>query len=103
VSYDRYKACRRHCPSLRVITKELPDIVKIAEAYFAKKSQVEEGKDLFGVRYIGKNLPDADLGCKICKFIAKSPRGLRIHMKRTHKRSFVVTEDHVLDINKKGL
>lgn len=86
MSYDRYKACRRHCAALRVHIESHPELIEQAKDYFKKKTEDNEEKsDLFGVKYIGKNLPDARLGCKMCSFIAKSERGLRIHMKRTHK------------------
>lgn len=66
--------------------EKVPDLVAQAEEYFNNKAKQKEGtEDLFGVKYLGKNLPDELLGCKICSFIAKSERGLRIHMKRTHK------------------
>lgn len=63
------------------------DLITVAEEYFKNKAQKKnvEG-DLFGTKFIGKNIPDAALGCKFCSFIAKSERGLRIHMKRTHKK-----------------
>jgi hypothetical protein len=86
VSYDRYKACRRHCTALRAILDIERDLVAVAEEYFKKKAKEKDVEgDLFGTKYIGKNIPDATLGCKFCSFIAKSERGLRIHMKRTHK------------------
>ena len=85
MSYDRYKACRRHCTALRALLEKEPDLVAQAEEYFSKKAKGKEELDLFGAKYIGKNLPDAVLGCKNCPFIAKSERGLRIHMKRTHR------------------
>lgn len=85
MSYDRYKACRRHCSALKEMIATVPDLVDKATEYFQKKTQSPEGVDLFGVKYLGKNLPDELLACKICDFIAKSERGLKIHMKRTHK------------------
>lgn len=87
MSYDRYKACRRHCSALRGILDIEKDLIAVAEEYFKKKTIGKEAEgDLFGTKYIGKNIPDAQLGCKFCSFIAKSERGLRIHMKRTHKK-----------------
>lgn len=63
------------------------DLVAVAEEYFKNKTKGKnvEG-DLFGTKFLGKNIPDAALGCIFCSFIAKSERGLRIHMKRTHKK-----------------
>ena len=86
MSYDRYKACRRHCSALRAILDIEKDLVAVAEEYFKKKTIGKEAEgDLFGTKYIGKNIPDAQLACRFCSFIAKSARGLRIHLKRTHK------------------
>lgn len=85
MSYDRYKACRRHCAALKEVLDKEPDLVAQADEYFKKKTQEKEVVDLFGTKFLGKNLPDAIFGCKMCAFIAKSERGLRVHMTRTHK------------------
>lgn len=87
VSYDRYKACRRHCTALRAILDIEKDLVAVAEEYFKNKTKGKnvEG-DLFGTKFLGKNIPDPALGCRFCSFVAKSERGFRIHMKRTHKK-----------------
>jgi len=90
VVFDRYKVCRRHCKALKKHLEEHPDFTAAAMKQFeeSKVKNINKG-DLFVLgnagKFAGKNLPDEVLGCRICSFIAKSPRGLRIHMKRSHK------------------
>ena len=81
MSYDRYKACRRHCSILKEVLDEHKELVNIAKEYFEQKKKAITGD----TKFLGENLPDNLLGCNICNFIAKSERGLKIHMKRTHK------------------
>lgn len=89
VHFDRYRNCRRNCSELKKLLIQRPDFAKLVEDYFAERSKkpVSEG-GLFECKssQSGKNLPDPLLGCKYCNFIAKSPRGLKIHMRRTHKK-----------------
>jgi hypothetical protein len=81
VSYDRYKTCRRHCSILKEVLDKHKDLINIAKEYFEQKKATIRGD----TKFLGENLPDNLLGCNICNFIAKSERGLRIHMRRTHK------------------
>ena len=90
VVFDRYKVCRRHCKELKGHLKEHPDLAETARQQFeeSKNKNINSG-NLFTIgdkgKFAGKNLPDEVLGCKICDFTAKSERGLRVHMRRSHK------------------
>ena len=89
VHFDRYRSCRRGCLSLKKLLTERPDFAKTVEDYFEQRAEKARitGGGLFECKsnQSGKNLPDPVLGCKFCNFVGKSPRGLRIHMRRTHK------------------
>jgi hypothetical protein len=87
VSYDRYKTCRRHCSILRALLEQHKELLLEAKEYFEskKKDNTDPFPVLEDTKFLGENLPDNTLGCMICNFIAKSPRGLKIHLKRTHK------------------
>ncbi len=90
VHFDRYKSCRRWCTTLRKHMEDTPDFLeKVEKVYTKKKNAAAEEyvqQQLFmPTKHSGKGLPDPELSCKVCKFVARSPRGLRIHMKRTHK------------------
>jgi hypothetical protein len=90
VHFDRFKTCRRWCTALRKHMEKTPSFLeKVTAIYSPKKESTTEEyfqHQLFMPRkHSGKGIPDPELGCKICKFVAKSPRGLRTHMTRTHK------------------
>ena len=66
---------------------EHPEVVEETKAAYAKKPAKKDTHELFSIpfKHSGRNLPDPKLACKFCKFIARSERGLRIHLKRSHK------------------
>ena len=37
-------------------------------------------------KFFGQFLPDPVLSCPYCKFIGKSARGLKVHLRRTHNK-----------------
>ena len=89
VYFDRYKGCRRHCASLNKHLKANPTLMEAVTQYYEEKKKEKvkgSGNDFFG-----QFLPDLELTCPYCKFIGKSPRGLRIHLRRTHNR--IITKE----------
>lgn len=83
VHYDRYRGCRRGCPDLAKHMKEFPNLVEIAKEWFAN----HDDKPIFAAmssKFSGKGVADPQLRCRYCRFVGKSPRGLRIHYSRTH-------------------
>jgi hypothetical protein len=87
IHFDRYKPCRRNCKSIRNHLEKYPDFPKIVAEYFSVREKENPGIFTMGSKYAGKNLPDPELACRYCKFIAKTVRGLRIHYKRSHPSS----------------
>lgn len=90
VFYDRYKACRRHCASLRKHLLVYPDLPDKARQHFEERKKdtktLSHTLDSELYKSAGTNLPTEKFGCSLCKFIAKSERGLKVHMKRSHGR-----------------
>lgn len=80
VSFDRYRACRRRCPTLQKLMEDEPDFATKT----AEKMKDRPEQPLLSAKFAGSNLPDAKLACRYCNFIAKTERGLRVHMKRSH-------------------
>ena len=96
VIFDRYKVCRRHCKELKNHLSKHPDLTEKAIRQIEERKTENINKaNLFDManvgKYAGKNLPDEILGCRVCSFIAKSPRGLKIHMRRSHKLKLDLT------------
>jgi hypothetical protein len=78
--FDRFVSCRRECPSLK---KALVDVLGFEDK--VKKVYEELGRKTYGPSTKScKYLPNKPFGCKFCNFTAKSERGLKIHMRRTH-------------------
>lgn len=90
VLYDRYKACRRRCASLRKHLAAYPDLPDKAREHFEERKKEDKNKtySLLGdhCKFAGTHLPNEKFGCTKCEFVAKSERGLKVHMKRSHGR-----------------
>jgi hypothetical protein len=88
VFFDRYKTCRRKCAPLGKHLIKYSELPEQAKNHFEERKKKEDSfaaslpAELF--KSAGENLPNAKFGCNICKFIAKSERGLKVHMKRSH-------------------
>jgi hypothetical protein len=79
---DRYRICRRKCTSLERYLKDHPEGAKEAEDAAKHKSPA-----LIKVsHHAGQSLPDAALRCSVCLYQARSERGLKTHLTRSHKR-----------------
>jgi len=87
VYFDRYKGCRRHCASLNQHLKANPTLMEEVTEYYENKKKGKTPEN--GSKFFGQFLPDPVLSCTYCKFIAKSVRGLRIHLRRTHNKVVV--------------
>lgn len=87
VLFDRYKICRRRCKSLEAHLKKHPELTEKVKGYLEKRKEKKERRNfLRDWKFFGKNLPGNKFNCKLCDFVARSERGLKIHMKRTHKK-----------------
>lgn len=84
VYFDRYKGCRRHCASLNKHLTANPTLIEEVRKYYEEKKKTKPQED--ANKFFGQFLPTPELNCMFCKFIAKSARGLKIHMRRTHKK-----------------
>ena len=93
VHLDRYRVCRRHCASLRDHLGINPGFMEDVNTYYKNKDLIKSTHLplLLKHEYTGKYLPDAKLACTYCDFIAKSERGLKIHLKRSHSKPAVNT------------
>jgi len=82
---DRYKSCRRRCKVLAQHLKEYPNLPNMAKDHY-KVRYKDSTLMLCYMKSAGKNLPpDPTLECRLCGFVAKSLRGLKTHMGRTHE------------------
>lgn len=81
---DRYRFCRKRCKPLEEKLQENPSLKEDADKY-----AVEKRPRLFTMSFVNKNLPStkSELRCHRCGFIAKTPRGLKTHMTRNHKKT----------------
>jgi len=61
--------------------KEHPDLLEQMKAHCDAKP---DRKLYLAAKHSGTNIPNPELVCKICRFVAKSGRGLKIHNKRQH-------------------
>ena len=90
ILFDRYKVCRRRCKSLESHLKKEPDLVEKVKEYLEGRKEKKQTKSLLNglksFKFFGKNLPNNNLNCKYCNFVASSERGLKTHLKRTHKK-----------------
>jgi len=84
VYFDRYKGCRRHCASLNQHLKANPTLIEEVTKYYERKKS-DKPSDTSN-KFFGQFLPSPELNCPYCKFIAKSARGLRVHLRRTHNK-----------------
>lgn len=82
IHFDRYKPCRRYCKPLAKWMEDNPDYQKQVEAAFGVKSK--QSPLMLASRSSGKLLPDRKLACPRCRFVAKTPRGLKTHQTRSH-------------------
>jgi hypothetical protein len=83
VHLDRYRACRKWCPSLAAHRKKFPNLLELVKELcvdnVAKPSWIKAK-----AQFSGKGVPDPELVCPICRFVAKSMRGLKSHNTRQH-------------------
>lgn len=84
VYFDRYKGCRRHCASLNQHLKTSPTFMEEVTQYYETKKSNSKKETEGETKFFGQFLPSPELNCPYCKFIAKSARGLRVHLRRTH-------------------
>jgi hypothetical protein len=91
VHFDRYKVCRRYCDSLRAYLKSHPGFVEKTKEVFAAAENVVGTTgiqlDLIPSKHSGKHVPDPELACTLCRFVAKSARGLKSHRTRSHRKT----------------
>lgn len=80
ICFDRYKSCRKTCPSLKEYIKENPNAPEEAV------KEVDRKKTLVPMKFAGKCLPFRKGGvrCPICDFRAISVRGVKSHITKTH-------------------
>lgn len=81
--YDRYRGCRKSCESLAGL------IVKYEDFAGAVRECFSERHSYMTARSSCKNLPveeESDYKCEACGYIAKSARGMRAHLTRSHKQ-----------------
>lgn len=82
IVFDRYKSCRKNCGDLKKYMESHPNAKEDAEKIIDKSKA-----RLLPHVHAGKGLPLAEhpeFVCDICKYEAKSTRGLRAHRTRTH-------------------
>ncbi len=86
--YDRYRLCRKKCKSLEAFIKKnpsSPELVKAIQAKETAETRYEQPSLFLPTKFSGKNLPDFALQCRLCVFVGKTERGLKIHLKRKHR------------------
>lgn len=85
IVFDKYKVCRKTCQSLSKFLVDNPEAEKKAGESIAKLKK--RGAILSGAKMAGKNLPNRrpKVVCKECGFIARSLRGLKMHLKNAHE------------------
>lgn len=90
ILFDRYKICRRRCKTLESHLKDNRDLTEKVKGYVDERKENKNTKLFLGgwksCRFFGQNLPNDNLNCKYCNFVASSERGLKVHLKRTHKK-----------------
>lgn len=77
--FDRYRGCRRRCKSLEEVMKTTETFVEDV------KSTYEVRQSLLPSKHSLKGLPLEPFRCQVCDYVAKSSRGLKAHMTRSHK------------------
>lgn len=84
IVFDRYKSCRKNCSALKRYLEENPQAREDAMRIIEKPAQ---DKIMLPCEYAGKGLPvptNPEFVCDICKYEAKSTRGLKSHKTRAH-------------------
>jgi len=84
VHFDRYKPCRRGCLTLAKWMKDNPDYEAIVAKAYGAKPKTFAAARVMTSKHSGKALPKEGTACKRCRFVAKTPRGLKVHMTRSH-------------------
>ena len=85
---DRYKTCRKTCGALEAHIKQNEGFILRAKKKL--RSIRAKKKNLFNLfhnrKFALKGLPDFDHACRAfrCSFIAKTVRGLKSHITRSH-------------------
>lgn len=89
VHFDKYKSCRRHCSALKQHLAQNPGFVEEVQKRFEAKEEGAPGPCqlnlLMAAKHSGKNVPDPELACTSCNFVARTVRGLKTHRTRAHK------------------
>jgi predicted Zn-ribbon and HTH transcriptional regulator len=75
---DRRKGCRRYCATLKKKMEERPDFIE------SMKEVYKESPSTLPSKYSGKGLPIQPFQCDYCGFVAKSDRGLKSHITKSH-------------------
>lgn len=80
--YDRYRACRRTCESLAELIKKYEDFDGKVSSCFAERSSFMTSRSSCKFLPVEK---ESEFKCVGCGYLAKSARGMRSHITRSHK------------------
>lgn len=86
VHADRYRFCRRSCSSIEKLLKDRPDFLEEAKDFYEKYAKDKNLKAPTTKSWIKHGAPKPKISCPHCSFKAKSERGLKAHITRSHKK-----------------